>query len=227
MTTLVTCCHPGEHTLHTGFFFHFTVYSWPVLSGFLLQGHLPKWSRQKPNPRLWPTLHRLSAHALRSQAHPWQRCRKPKPYFPFLCAVKLWCKNCTSLGGLLGELQETVNIKGLGQCLVLGEVPVNVTSCNYSPELPQTHEYAWSLGRITPPSSHWALPLLSPYSDSSSFWIPKVPLSYLSYINLPQKMWTDVVISLPLLNLTSYKQFMFFSELKKKRQKQKPSNTAL
>ena len=152
------------NTLHTGFFFHFTVYSWPVLSGFLLQGHLPKWSRQEPNPRPWPTLHRL-----RSQAHPWQRCRKPKPYFPFLCEVKLWCKNCAYLSGLLGELQETVNIKGLGQCLALGEFPVKVTSYNCSPEQPQTREYAWSLGRMTPASSHWALPLLSPYSRLQQF----------------------------------------------------------
>lgn len=179
MTTLATCCHPGEHTLHTGFFFRFTVYSWPVLSGFLLQGHPPKWSRQKPNPRPWPTLqqaqcsHAQESGPWRDGPVTWRRDRKPKPYFPFLCAVKLWCKNCTSLGGLLGELQETVNIKGLGQCLALGEVPVNVTSCNYSPGLPQTHEYAWSSGRITPPSSHWALPLLSPYPRLQQFLNPQ------------------------------------------------------
>jgi hypothetical protein len=39
MTTLVTFCQPSQSTPHPGFFFYFMIYSLPILSGFLLQGH--------------------------------------------------------------------------------------------------------------------------------------------------------------------------------------------
>lgn len=122
---------------------------------------------------------------------------------------------CTYPGGLLGESQETENVKSLGRCLAFGELRINVTSYNYSLEWPQRDEPSWFLHRITPPSFQQPPLLPISYARLQQFLNHEGSSFYLSYMNFPQIMWLDIVIPLPLLSLTFYKQFIFFSELKK------------
>lgn len=146
------------------------------------------WST-KPKAMAWPS---TSEVTLRNQGHLGQHCHKSKPAF----LVMWW-----STQGLPSWAGRTLTMS-----VALAKCPINGTSSNYA-QGPQTEDCFRPLHRIAPSPFHPTWPLHIPYSRLQQFLIATVPPSNFFDINFPQII--QMAVTIPLLNRTLYKQFMF------------------